>query len=427
MKKIPFKFQNEIIEKVKDKQNIGLFLDMGLGKTLIATELIKGYFGNRTIVILCKKSLREQWREHLKRQYNQNSIIMINDDVDNMKGKVTIVNYELARNRKQLLNLKDVILVLDEAQTVKNRTSQIAKFIKKMDYERILLLSGTPTSGKYDDLYNLSYLLGYNINYRTFTNQYCISKRFKAVENRYFRKIIDFKNIDRLTQKIEKYGGVFLKTEGTIDLPEQTDIIYKVNNTCMYDEFRKERILRVDNELLVGETQMSMFLGLRYLSSALNINKINMVKDLLQCTNDRIIIFYNYNLELSILEKLCIELGRDYTILNSKNHVIESFKQDSTHVLLAQFQTGSEGYNLQMCNKIIYFSLPFSYNLFSQSKKRINRIGQTKACFYYYLLTKNSVDNDIFECLKEKRNYSELIFNKGKKDDEKCKIAMLNV
>jgi SNF2 family DNA or RNA helicase len=75
-----------------------------------------------------------------------------------------------------------------------------------------------------------------------------------------------------------------------------------------------------------------------------------------------------------------------------------------------QYQAGAMGLNLQKANKIIYFSLPLQSELFEQSKKRIHRIGQKKTCFYWYLITENSIEEQIYQTLKERRDYTNKLF-----------------
>jgi SNF2 family DNA or RNA helicase len=71
---------------------------------------------------------------------------------------------------------------------------------------------------------------------------------------------------------------------------------------------------------------------------------------------------------------------------------------------------GAHGLSLQLANRIIYFSLPLSSELFEQSKKRVHRIGQARPCFYYYLLVENSVDGKIFKTLEERKDYTDYLF-----------------
>ena len=68
------------------------------------------------------------------------------------------------------------------------------------------------------------------------------------------------------------------------------------------------------------------------------------------------------------------------------------------------------GLNLQKANKVIYFTLPLMSELFEQSKKRIHRIGQTHACFYYILTVKGSVEEQIKETLEMRKDYTDKLF-----------------
>lgn len=86
-------------------------------------------------------------------------------------------------------------------------------------------------------------------------------------------------------------------------------------------------------------------------------------------------------------------------------------------VTFIQYQAGSMGLNLQKSNKIIYFSLPERSELFEQSKKRTHRIGQNRTCFYYYLITENSIDEDIYELLEMRKNYTDELLEKNMEED----------
>ena len=74
------------------------------------------------------------------------------------------------------------------------------------------------------------------------------------------------------------------------------------------------------------------------------------------------------------------------------------------------------GLNLQKANKIIYFTLPLSSELFEQSKKRIHRIGQDRPCFYYILMCRNSIEERILKTLEMRQDYTEALFEKDEND-----------
>lgn len=222
-------------------------------------------------------------------------------------------------------------------------------------------------------------------------------------------KIIGYKNVEHLKQRLAQYGAVFMKTEEAIELPEQIDNIIKVENINEYKQFNKDRIINVDNNELVGDTSLTKLLYLRQLASQYNKNKLQVLKDLIESTSDRIIIFYNFNKER---EQISQVLKGHTSIIAGDMKDLSCYEKYNDSITLVQYQAGATGVNLQKANKVIYYSLPLSSELFEQSKARIRRIGQERTCFYYYLITKNSIEEKIFETLKQRKDYTDELFRK---------------
>ena len=226
----------------------------------------------------------------------------------------------------------------------------------------------------------------------------------------YYPIVVGYKNVDRLKAKLREYGAVFMKTEEVLDLPEQLDNVIKVESTKEYKKFVKNRLIEIDGKELVGDTSLTKMLYQRQLASQYNSNKTTMLRDLLESTNDRVIIFYNFNEELEKIENVCNKLERPVSVVNGSKKDLKAYDKEETSVTCIQYQAGAMGLNLQKANKIIYFSLPLSSELFEQSKKRIHRIGQKKSCFYYYLITEKSIEEKIYEVLGQRRDFTNKLF-----------------
>lgn len=188
-------------------------------------------------------------------------------------------------------------------------------------------------------------------------------------------KILGYKNVEHLKQRLKEYGAVFMKTEEAIELPEQIDNIIKIENTKEYKQFKKDRIVNTENILLVGDTSLTRLLYLRQLASQYNKNKLQALKDLVESTSDRIIIFYNFNKER---EEIAQCLKGHTSIISGDMKDLNCYEKYNDSITLVQYQAGATGVNLQKANKIIYYSLPLSSELFEQSKKRIHRIRTKK-------------------------------------------------
>ena len=164
---------------------------------------------------------------------------------------------------------------------------------------------------------------------------------------------------------------------------------------------------------LIGDTTLTELLYSRQLCGAYNPEKLAAFSDLLQSSNDRFIVFYNFNAELDAMKDICKSLNRPTSEVNGHCKDLTAFEKHDNAVLFGQYQSAAMGLNLQAANKIIYFTPPLSSELYEQSKKRTHRIGQEKPCFYYQLICKNSVEVDIYKTLEKRQDFTEKLFLKG--------------
>ena len=139
--------------------------------------------------------------------------------------------------------------------------------------------------------------------------------------------------------------------------------------------------------------------------------KLKAFQDLIDSTEDRVIVFYNFTEELWALKELVGD--RPTSIICGQMKDLNAYANSDNSITFVQYQAGAMGLNLQKANKVIYFSPPLSSELFEQSKKRIHRINQTKPCFYYKLICKNSVEEMIYSTLEMRRDYTDALFKMG--------------
>lgn len=423
--------QVDTLKATEGRNRVAYYLDMGLGKTFVGAEKM-ATLGARVNLLICQKSKIADWCNHLTDHYSHDVydltdkkefayfFEMVNGDGFSQCVKVIgIINYELAWRRKDLLKLHDFTLMLDESSLIQNKTAKQTKFILKLDAANVILLSGTPTSGKYENLWTQAHLLGWNIPESLYNRQY-VNWKLIDVPGGMKVKVVDkrnpYKNVDRLKTKLWEHGAVFMKTEDVMALPEQNFIEVKVPKSKEYTSFMTNSIVTVNGVELVGDTTFTQRLYARQLCGQYSQAKLEAFRDLLQSTNDRIIVFYNFTAEMEALKAVCEAQERPVAVVNGEHKEVSTFEENQSCVLLGQYQAASMGLNLQMANKIIYFSLPERSDLFEQSKKRIHRIGQTQPCFYYVMMCAGTIEGDIYDALKQKRDYTDELFAERNKE-----------
>ena len=389
---------------------------MGLGKTFVSSEKLKT-FDFEYAILVCQKSKIDDWVQHFKTYYDY--------DVTNypkekkIKPGVIIVNYDLIWRKKEFLQLHNITLILDESSLICNETAKRTKFIMKLDVQNVILLSGTICSGKYENLVTQANLLGWNISQeiydRTYVNWKLTEDDGSGIRHRIVDKDDPYKNVERLKDKLRQYGSVFMKTEEVIDLPEQNFIDVWVDAPKEYKKFVKNDYIKLSDDLeLIGDTIFTKRLYARQLCSQYNKNKIEALTDLIQSTQDRLIIFYNFNAELDILKGVCNAQNRPYSEVNGSVKDLSNYEEIDGSISLIQYQAGAKGLNLQKCNKIIYFSLTEKCEDWMQSQKRVHRIGQSQPCFYYILLARNTIDECIYDSLQRGVDFTDELFKEVK-------------
>lgn len=422
-----FKHQQEALEQTKDLNRVAYYLDMGLGKTFVGAE--KAMSLDKDILIVCQKSKIADWKEHFFKYYIDKMKcdesgawcydLTSNTGMDmflhsRYKIRIGVINYELAwRRQTELLNLHDFTLMLDESSLIQNQGAKQSKFILKLNPDNVILLSGTPTAGKYENLWSQIHLLGWKISENVYNRQYV--NWTKIDMGGFVHKIVDkenpYKNVDRLKSKLREHGAVFMKTEECFDLPEQTFIKQFVPASKEYWKFMKDCIITIDDKELVGDTTLTKRLYARQLCGQYSEYKLQAFRELVESTQDRLIVFYNFTAEYLAMVQIAEELGRPQSIVNGQQKQLLNYEQCDNSITFIQYQAGAMGLNLQKANKIIYFTLTDKSELYEQSKKRIHRIGQEQPCFYYMLMCKGSVEEAVLQTLEMRKDFTDELFN----------------
>jgi len=405
-----YKYQREIVNS-QNKPSAGLFMEPGTGKTITSLALFQKSKQPK-ILVICVLSKLEDWKEDLKKEVNVDSIILNKGTAKNkeilLKNEVDsyIINFESTWRLIELLTWtdKNTYVIIDESHKIKNVKSKIGKFCAKLKFKTNTkcILTGTPQSKKYIDYYNqLSFIDVIDAPYKMFTDVYCVYE-LQKYNGFPFKQLIGYKNTNIL-DKIINDNCVFFKRELTNDeIPIEIDITLKKPDK--YDYFKRVRVY----EDYIADNVSKLFVTMRKMCSGnidkyeIDTQKITWLKDLCENLNDRLVIFYNFNFERDAIIKLMEQLKIPYSQYNGDVKDLNNFNKYNNGIAICQYMSASLGLNdFVKANICVLYSPSLNYIDYVQSKKRIDRIGQTKKPLFYNLYCKGTVEEKILKTIKK--------------------------
>ena len=436
-------FQIETVKKVLKyfRGRVLLCDEVGLGKTIEAGMVIKEYLMRnmvRNILILTPSALVSQWKEEMETKFGIE--FMTTDDVeasDNPEKfwneKYLIVSLNLAKSKKNMpvvtRRFYDLVVV-DEAHHLRNRTTQAWKLINQIQKRFILLLSATPLQNNLIELFNLITLLkpGQFKTEKLFRQEYLAKGNLRKPSNRdkmreLLRDVMIRNTRSVIDLKLPRRFATTLRIE-----PAETERkIYQGLNNYL----RKDGLNRLTLNLLLREAGSSPFALkksllqlpgedgekqriIEWVDSLEEVSKGKALLDLVRKNSEeKKVIFTQYVKSLEYITDLFKRNGIRHVIFKGtltareKNAAIEQFRDEAP--VLVSTESGGEGRNLQFCNTLINFDLPWNPMRIEQRIGRLHRIGQTRDVFVFNLSVKGTLEDYVIDLLDNKINMFEMV------------------
>lgn len=468
----PFKYQSFGIKFLIDRlmtDKMGFICDdVGLGKTIQSIGAMKYLFDNdlvKDITIVCKKSLKTQWKEEIEKFIDVDADIYV---VPDAKAKRLKVYDEVKRNSNRTISilnyhclLKDAKLIktdctiYDEVHVAKKHDGEINKSCKILtaNAEYCIFMTGTPIMNKPDDLYgivsikNKKYFGG---SYKKFEDRYLVKSYGRYIQT------VGYRNLDELRDKIQRLILRRTSKEVEVDLPdvlefniplridayqieaknfvgdkvEQTEErIYKLKVSGARDDETKRKIEDLEGKLKgfiaidqiiansprlfhfskskgIVKTYEPYTPDAKYLSS-----KYSKLLDLVEERRDadkKVIIFSKYE---TVVKHLCdflegqkIKSVPYYGQMNGekRDEAVRTFKFDNTVTAIIGTDAMAEGLNLNIADTVINFDLPYNHAIYQQRIGRSRRVGSNHSMTTVYnLITDDTIDVQIWKKIEE--------------------------
>ena len=416
----PYPYQLEGIAFLMPRHAALLADEMGLGKTMQAILSLRLLFHAgliRNALLVCPKALVSNWAREFRLWAEDLPFEVIGGNTQTRRAgwlvsncALKIVNYELlTRDTRWVADARvsfDVV-VLDEAQRIKNRDAKIARAVRSIRRQRSWALTGTPIENRPEDLINIFAFIdperipaetpvkrlpqwtGDSILRRT-KEEVLADLPPKSIRDTF----LDLTAAQRTAyEKAEMEGVVFLNALGdTITIHHVFELVMRLKQICNFDPLTRQS---AELEQLQADLQEVAESG------------------------RKAIVFSQWVEPLEYLAKVLQDLGpllfHGKVPLRQRHAVLERFQRDAaSHVLLMSYGTGSVGLNLQFASYVFLFDRWWNPAVEDQAINRAHRIGQRNPVIVTRFVMQNTIEERIAEILANKRQlFHELIEQNG--------------
>ncbi|MCD5391126.1 DEAD/DEAH box helicase [candidate division NPL-UPA2 bacterium] len=432
-------YQIETVKKVLKYFHGRVLLsdEVGLGKTIEAGMLVKEYLMRgmiKNVLILTPASLVSQWKEEMRAKFGIE--FMTTDDHEFVKDPVNFWNNRFiiasinttksSKNRPLVIQKFYDLVIIDEAHHVRNRTTLTWKLVNQIKKRFIFLLTATPVQNNLLELFNLITLLkpGQFKTERLFRKEYIQRGNLRAPANKerltgLLREVMIGNTRSAIDLKLPKRFATTIRVEPT---ETEKEIYLRISDFLRNQNFKRpvlHLLLReagsspfaLRNSLLNRDGAQDIIEAIDSLGETCKGNEL--LKILLKSPGEKKVIFTQYLKSMDYVTDLLRRQGIAFVTfrgdmpLRKKDEAIARFREEIP--VLVSTESGGEGKNMQFCNTIINFDLPWNPMRIEQRIGRLHRIGQTRDVFIFNLSIKGTIEDYIIDILDNKIGMFEMV------------------
>lgn len=423
-------YQKRMIERVIDTDHIGLFLDMGLGKTVIALtaaeRLLFDYFDvTRVLVIAPKRVAEDTWaREHKKWDHLKDLRISLACGTALQRKRALAKDADVyVIGRDNVVWLTEIVkdwpfdmVIIDELSSFKSSQAKRFKALRKVlpASKRVVGLTGTPSPNSLMDLWAELYLLDRGER---------LGKTIGCYREEYFRPgksdghvIYTWEPRKGAREKIERLISdicVSMSAEDYITLPERIDVevpvVLQDKERELYRTMESEQVLTFDDDAVVALNAAAVMNKLLQMANGavytehgdvvkIHEAKLDALEEIVDTAGEPVLVFYSYKHDKAAIEGR-IKGTREIT--GPKD--IKDWNDGKIKVLLAHPASVGYGLNLQDGGHVIvWYGLTWSLELYQQANARLYRQGQQRPVIVHHLIAEGTVDEQVMRAIKAK-------------------------
>jgi len=425
--------------------------DMGLGKTvqaIAASSLLHQLRDIQRVLIISPASLKHQWAREIRR-FTSFPVTVVEGPLKKRRELYrqptffTIVNYELVRrDLEEFERLHPDVIILDEAQRIKNWRTKTADAVKQLRSRYAFVLTGTPLENRLDELYSVFQFLDPKI----LGPLWRFNQLYFQVERRPSGgyKVLGYKNLDELRHRIGPYVLRRTRDEVLHDLPERIDSNFFVEMTDRqwhaYEGFQQTvaKLIATARRRPLSPKEHQILLGalvkMRLICNALALHDPDLppkerertapkLRELTHILDDEVannghkaILFSQWTGMLELTEPVLGRLNLGHVKLTGdvptpkRGELIERFFEDDDCRVFLSTDAGGVGLNLQAASLVVNLDLPWNPAVLEQRIARAHRHGQPQAVNVINLIAQGTIEERMLDTLAAKRSVFASVF-----------------
>lgn len=441
----PHAYQQHCINKIIEIKKLGLFLDMGLGKTVTTLTAVKDLKYNRfqvrkVLVVAPKKVAEGTWTRE-KDKWDHTRMLRVSVVLGSQAKRIRALNTPAdiyIINRENVVWLVDYyrnswpfdMVVVDESSSFKNHSAKRFKALASMGahIDRMVELTGTPSPNGLDDLWSQIYLLDGGER---------LGRRYTQFRERYFDPGDRGQNVvynyrakpgseDSILEKISDIC-ISMKAEDYLQLPEvtyhQVPVVLDAKAEKAYRELERKMVLELpgdEDDISVTSAAALSNKLLQLANGAIYDDghsvhevhgcKIEAFMELVESLQGKpALVFYNFQHDRERILKALVKSGLRIRELKTSCDE-DAWNRREIDILLTHPASSAYGLNLQQGgNHVVWFGLTWNYELYTQANKRLHRQGQSERVIIHHLVCSGTRDEDVMKALERKDDMQEWV------------------
>ncbi len=405
--------------------------DMGLGKTIQALALLLEKADKGPSMVVAPASVVRNWRSESQRFCpTLNPIIFGPGDREEQIKELKpfdllLVSYGLLPSEEErLCSVNFNVIILDEAQSIKNSSTKRSKVAMKLQADFRMILTGTPIENHLGELWNLFQF----INPGLLGSDKSFADRFTVP----IERDRDLQKKKHLKKLIQPFILRRRKSEVLDDLPEKTEISLTIDlseeEMAFYEAMRRDAVDRIEAEKAFGQNNMQVLAEIMRLRQAschpqlvkadvkIKSSKLEVLGELLEElieNNHKVLIFSQFVGHLSLIKAFIEKKNISYqyldgqTPLNRREENVQAFQRGESSVFLISLKAGGTGLNLTAADYVIHMDPWWNPAVEDQASDRAHRIGQQRPVTVYRLIAANTIEEKIVKLHEHKRDLAD--------------------